>query len=377
MDILFLISLDYNSLLVFNILPLAYFAYHRRYWYRPDSLRNFDILLRIICLILVLFIMARIGVSKSFERDWMILLLLHMLPPALTLIIISWFSVVRREIQKGLPAQGKPRADIDTGFSPAPQNLHVEKLSWKDLIIEESLKDELQSVINLLKDPTAAEKYGVQVPRGILLEGPPGTGKTTVAKVMANTAGLSFFSLRMDEVISKWVGESEKNLSLLFHTAQRHAPAVIFIDEVDSLGHGRSMNGQQWADNFLNHMLQLIDGVIRTNGIYIIGATNRADLIDPALRRSGRLNRTIHVPLPGFESRVKLFSLHLSKLKLERDVDLNLLSTLTEGKSGADIKEICNRAGINAFKRESGGSRRDYTVRRGDLEAALRDFMTP
>lgn len=366
--------LNITSLLFFNLLPLSYFAVHRNYWYRPDILRRFDLLLNAVCILLTILVSARVIASQAYAREQMILSLLHLMPLAFTLIAVSWFRIVRKEIEKGLPGR-KEKVEVQTGYDPIPMNMSVEKLGWNDLIIDAALREELTSVISLLKDPSTAVRYGIQVPRGILLDGPPGTGKTTVAKVIASTASLSFFPLRMDEVVSKWVGDSEKNLSKLFRAAQQHAPSVIFIDEVDSVGHGRSMGGQQWAENLLNHLLQLIDGVIRTEGLYIIAATNRADLVDPALRRAGRLNRVIQVPLPGFDSRVKLFALHLSKLKLEQDVDLNLLSTLTEGRSGADVREICNRAGLNAFKRESAAGKRVYTVKREDLEKALREFL--
>ncbi|MCL4136236.1 UNVERIFIED_CONTAM: hypothetical protein GTU68_039688 [Idotea baltica] len=256
-----------------------------------------------------------------------------------------------------------------------PSNNLIKKVSWDEIIIDKKLKDEIQSVVELLKNPKNAHKYGIEPPKGILLSGPPGNGKTMVAKVIANTANLNFFHLDSSEIVSKWVGDSEKNLSALFNAAKRHKPSVIFIDEIDSIGRQRSGNsGQPWAENLLNHLLQQMDGVVSSEGLYVIGATNRDDLVDDALKRAGRLNRVIRVDPPGSDARIDLFYLYLSKLNLGEDIDVNILARITEGCSGADIKEICNQAGLNAFKREGHLKNKSYTVNRDDLQLALQKF---
>jgi len=262
----------------------------------------------------------------------------------------------------------------ETMSSPEPLSKSGENLTWNDLIIEEKVKRDLFSVVALLKSPEDAYKYGIDTPKGILFQGPPGTGKTTIAKVVASAADLPFFVLRLDQITSQWFGQSEKNLTHFFETVKNSAPAVIFIDEVDSIGKARGSGAHAASDNLLNHLLQLIDGVIKVKGLYIIAATNRAELVDEALKRSGRLSKTIEIPLPDKLSRMKIFDLNLRKLPLDHGVNAERLASESSGMSGADIKEVCNQAGLNAFTRESSNGQRAYKITSADLEAALSEF---
>jgi SpoVK/Ycf46/Vps4 family AAA+-type ATPase len=353
------IQLSLTTLLPFSLLPYVFFVYSHKFDNNHRYLMRANLFFSLSLIGSMFFLAARMFPlmgSRTVGTE-LLLTFLHLLPlgVALILALYSGLSIVGMN-----PSRNKPL------------NRDVEKLSWDDLVIPTELREELASIIELLRAPAKAKEYGIEVPKGILLEGPPGTGKTTIAKVIANQAGLSFFVLRLDEVISKWVGDSEKNLTSLFESAKACAPAVLFIDEIDSIGKQRSgSSGQEHRESFLNHLLQLMDGVIKTEGLYIIAATNRADLVDAALKRPGRLNKVIEVGLPDVETRRKLFELYLAKLKLADFVDIQTLCEITEDRSPAEIREICNQAGLNAFRRESANGRRTGLVTAQDIEMAL------
>ncbi len=360
------------TLLVVFVLPFSFFGFHARLWYAEDRLRLCDFMLRLVAFLLgIAMFLFGIGAAMSGDSDQLRWSLLHLFPLVLVFLIIS-----HHRKGSGAGASAVKSGDEGTGFDPRARNEDIEEVSWEDLIIDQKTKDELTSVITLLKTPQNAKDYGIALPKGILFNGPPGTGKTTIAKAVATMAGLNFFVLRANEVVSKWVGDSEKNLTKLFETASKNAPSVIFIDEIDSLGKKRSGADAAPGDNLLNHLLQLIDGVLKAEGVYIIAATNRADLVDEALRRAGRLNRVIEIPLPSLESRRRLFSVYSRKLKLAPDINLDLLAKVTDGNSGADIKAICNQAGLHAYQRELQfpEKQRTHKVLSADIEAALEMF---
>jgi SpoVK/Ycf46/Vps4 family AAA+-type ATPase len=224
----------------------------------------------------------------------------------------------------------------------------VEDWSWDRLILAEATKGELKQVQALVADPDLAKAYGVDVPSGLLLAGPPGTGKTTIARVLAAQTGFSFYSRTAADLTSKWVGESEASVARLFARARDNAPSIIFIDEIDAIGGARSDLGSSAMDRTLTQLLTEIDGLIKQPGVFVVGATNRPEMLDPALLRGGRLSRTITVPLPEIGDRRRLLDVFTARMPLH-DVDLDRLAGQTAGYSGADLEALCQQAAINSM----------------------------
>lgn len=245
----------------------------------------------------------------------------------------------------------------------------VGEWSWDELILADSTKRELIELQRLIEDPERAARFGIQPPRGALLYGPPGTGKTMIAKVLAAQAHTSFYPVSGSEIISKWLGESEQNVAQLWERAQANAPSIIFLDEIDAIaprrGGGIGSGGDQAVSRVVNQLLQEIDGIASGSGVFVLGATNRRDMLDEALLRGGRLARHIEIPLPDAYQRLALLSLFTGSMTLEPDVDLNLIAAGTEGYSGADIQALCQQAGISAMMTESDA------IRSADFRHAL------
>ena len=211
----------------------------------------------------------------------------------------------------------------------------VEHWTWDSLILPEPIKAQLQQLQAVIEDPESARRFGVDPPTGLLLAGPPGTGKTTVAKVLAAQALCSFYPVSGADVMSKWVGESEQNISRLFERARENRPSIVFIDEIDAIAGRRG--GLETHDSHVNQLLSEIDGVSGQRGVFVIGATNRPDQLDPALLRGGRLSRTVVLGLPDEPARLAMLRLHTARMPTV-GVLLEQLAQETEGMSPADLK---------------------------------------
>jgi transitional endoplasmic reticulum ATPase len=241
---------------------------------------------------------------------------------------------------------------------------------WDDLVLDPRAKQELQQVQRLIEDPELARNFGIDPPSGLLLGGPPGTGKTTIARVLAAEARCSFYSVSAADLTSKWVGESERRVQTLFDRARDNAPSIVFLDELDAIA-GRRGAGQDFADRLLTQLLTEIDGLGSRPGVFVVGATNRLDVLDPAIRRGGRLSRTILVPLPDLDARVAILRLQTRRMPLG-GVDLAAVARVTEGFSGGDLKAVCQQAAVNALMRTSGGRADDEAA--AEAEVRLEDF---
>ncbi len=380
LDILNSVTLNSATLFVSFILPFSYYVYSSKFFYDEAKIKTYNFFNVFFSIILIAFAFYKITDSILIGKyNNLEIVAMHLAVGFLSILTVfrnrmsSTDELVNSFLNKPMALGGENQ----NSYKPeAVDKEQIGTYSWDDLIISDDLKDELNSVIKLLKDPENAKSYGIDVPKGILFNGPPGTGKTTIARVVANLAGLSFFVLRANEIVSKWVGESEKNLTKLFETAQENAPAVIFIDEIDSIGKSRSSSNAEHSDKLLNQLLQLIDGVIKSEGIYVIAATNRADLVDSALKRAGRLNRTIEIGLPDTPSRILLFKLYTKNLKLNYEIDFEELAKKTENCSAADIKSICNQAGLYSYRREEDLPKGERTcaITKNDMDQSLLDF---
>jgi transitional endoplasmic reticulum ATPase len=239
----------------------------------------------------------------------------------------------------------------------AMREVHIEipNVQWEDIGNLYKVKEMLtESVEWPIKTPEIFDRMGIQPPSGILLYGPPGCGKTLLAKAVATESGLNFISIKGPEVFSKWVGESEKAVREIFRKGRIAAPAVIFFDEVDSLipRRGMSSGDSGVSQRVISQLLTEIDGIQTLQNVVVIAATNRPDIIDPAMLRPGRFDRLIYVPPPDEKSRIEIFNIYTKKMPLADDVDIKYLASVCKGYSGADIKSLCIEAAINALRRD-------------------------
>jgi cell division protease FtsH len=226
------------------------------------------------------------------------------------------------------------------------------------------VKQEISEVVDFLKTPARFKEIGAKIPKGVLLVGPPGTGKTLLARAVAGEAGVPFMSVSGSDFMEMFVGVGASRVRDLFQTARKQAPAIVFVDEIDSIGRKRGAGlggGHDEREQTLNQMLSEMDGFDTSEGVVMIAATNRPDILDPALLRPGRFDRQIVVPLPDLEERLPILQVHCKGKRMSNDVDLSVVARGTPGMSGADLANLVNEAALHA-------------VRRGSLDIAMEDF---
>ena len=287
-------------------------------------------------------------VTQDNSRNWTGELMLWLFP-MLMLLLLFYFLLrpMRGGMGGGMFNIGKSKAQLFDEKSDY-------NISFKDVAGLEGAKEEVEEVVDFLKNPKKYTELGGRIPKGVLLVGPPGTGKTLLARAVAGEAKVPFFSLSGSDFVEMFVGVGASRVRDLFRTAKEKAPCIIFIDEIDAVGRarGRSMmsGANDERESTLNQLLTEMDGFSSNTGVIILAATNRADVLDRALLRAGRFDRQIHVELPSLTERKDIFSVHVRKLKLSKDVDLEYFAKLTSGFSGADIANVCNEAALIAAR---------------------------
>jgi cell division protease FtsH len=292
--------------------------------------------------------------ESTFLRD-----VLSWILPALVFFGVWYFLAQRMAGQQGLGgfmSIGKSRAKV-----------YVEKqtgVTFADVAGVDEAKAELQEVVEFLRDPGRYGRLGARAPKGILLVGPPGTGKTLLARAVAGEAGVAFFSISGSEFVEMFVGVGAARVRDLFEQARQKAPAIIFIDELDALGRARGsfgLGGHDEKEQTLNQLLAEMDGFDPSSGVVLLAATNRPEILDPALLRAGRFDRQVLVDRPDKKGRIQILAVHVRKIRLAREVELEKVAALTPGFSGADLANLVNEAALLA-------------TRRGGDEVTLEDF---
>ncbi|MBQ5574083.1 MAG: ATP-dependent zinc metalloprotease FtsH, partial [Bacteroidaceae bacterium] len=285
------------------------------------------------------------------------------------LIIGIWFFMIRR--MSGGSNGGAGGGVFNVGKSKAKlfEKGQANRIMFKDVAGQDEAKEEVQEIVEFLKNPKKYTDLGGKIPKGALLVGPPGTGKTLLAKAVAGEADVPFFSLSGSDFVEMFVGVGASRVRDLFRQAKEKSPCIIFIDEIDAIGRARgknpAMGGNDERENTLNQLLTEMDGFGTNSGVIILAATNRVDILDKALLRAGRFDRQIHLDLPNLNERKEVFNVHLRNLKLNKDVDVEFLARQTPGFSGADIANVCNEAALIAARHDK------KSVEKADFLAAV------
>ena len=288
------------------------------------------------------------------HENWWSMLEWLIFPILLLLMWVFMFRGMNRNMGGGGP--GGPGGIFSVGKSTGKLAEKGEnQVTFKDVAGLYGAKEEVMEIVDFLKNPGKYTALGGKIPKGALLVGPPGTGKTLLAKAVAGEANVPFFSISGSDFVEMFVGVGASRVRDLFRQAKEKAPCIVFIDEIDAVGRARSKNGgyssNDERENTLNQLLTEMDGFGTNSGVIILAATNRADILDKALMRAGRFDRQIHVDLPELQERKEILNVHLRKLKLAADFDVDYIAKHTPGFSGADLANICNEAALTAARR--------------------------
>ena len=288
----------------------------------------------------------------TIENKWLDVLL-SFLP--IIVIIGIWIFLMRRMSGGGGGAGGSQIFNIGKSKAKLFDEKADIKTTFKDVAGLEGAKEEVQEIVDFLKNPTKYTKLGGKIPKGALLVGQPGTGKTLLAKAVAGEAKVPFFSLSGSDFVEMFVGVGASRVRDLFKQAKEKSPAIIFIDEIDAIGRARGKSNMTGSnderENTLNQLLTEMDGFGTNTNVIVLAATNRADVLDKALMRAGRFDRQIYVDLPDVRERKQIFSVHIAPLKTTKTLDIDFLSKQTPGFSGADIANVCNEAALIAARK--------------------------
>ncbi|MEA3155228.1 MAG: cell division protease FtsH [Betaproteobacteria bacterium] len=294
---------------------------------------------------------AKVSFEGQLQNRWLPTLLSWILP-ALIFFAVWSFLAKRMANQQGLGGMG---GFMSIGKSKAKVYMETDtKVTFADVAGVDEAKEELQEVIGFLKDPVRYGRLGGRVPKGVLLIGPPGTGKTLLARAVAGEAGVPFFSINGSEFVEMFVGIGAARVRDLFEQARKKAPAIIFIDELDALGRARgasAFGGHDEKEQTLNQLLSEMDGFDPGAGLVLLAATNRPEVLDPALLRAGRFDRQVLVDRPDRKGRIEILNVHLKKVRLGPDADTEQIAALTPGFSGADLANLVNEAALMATRR--------------------------
>ena len=292
-------------------------------------------------------------IMENDEKVWS-----HLLEWIFPLILMIFFAVwmfrMMRGPQGGTMGGGMNPFNVGKASGKLTNKKDM-KVTFKDVAGLYGAKEEVEELVDFLKNPKKYTELGAKIPKGALLVGPPGTGKTLLAKAVAGEADVPFYSISGSDFVEMFVGVGASRVRDLFAQAKEKAPCIVFIDEIDAVGRARGKNagfsGNDERENTLNQLLTEMDGFGTNSGVIVIAATNRADILDKALMRAGRFDRQIHVDLPELKERVEIFNVHLKGLKVARDFDVEFMAKHTPGFSGADIANVCNEAALTAARR--------------------------